>query len=136
MRIGVLHVAPTRGAARARLRGLAAPPALFWHGKENLCPQIASPHDADYRMSRPMFLAGLFLGLLIGAPLGFVLFGFVDRTNGRGMIAEVVKYLRDLALKCTRLARGCPHSPTSHGLEEVAADLMAKAEELERLGLE
>jgi hypothetical protein len=47
------------------------------------------------------------------------------------MMLEVVKYLRDLAQTCTRLARACPHSATSHGLEEIAVDLMAKARELE-----
>lgn len=45
---------------------------------------------------------------------------------------NVVTYLRELAQTCTRLARACPHLATSHGLEEVAHDLMAKAQELER----
>jgi hypothetical protein len=47
------------------------------------------------------------------------------------MMQEVIKYLRDLAQTCTRLARACPHVATSHGLEEIALDLMAKAKELE-----
>ena len=49
------------------------------------------------------------------------------------MNRETIKYLRDVAQTCTRLARVCPHLATSHALEEVAVDLMAKAEELERL---
>lgn len=49
------------------------------------------------------------------------------------MMTEVVKYLREIAHTCTRLARACPHSPSSDGLEEVAIDLMAKAKELEQL---
>jgi hypothetical protein len=47
------------------------------------------------------------------------------------MIPEIVDYLRDLAQTCTRLARGCPHLATSHGLEEIAIDLMTKARVLE-----
>lgn len=46
---------------------------------------------------------------------------------------EVIKYLRDLAQTCTRLAHTCPHLATAHGLEEIAHDLMAKAKELEDL---
>jgi hypothetical protein len=49
------------------------------------------------------------------------------------MISDVAKYLRELAQTCTRLARVCPHLATSQGLEEIAADLMAKARELEEL---
>jgi CheY-like chemotaxis protein len=49
------------------------------------------------------------------------------------MAAQVIKYLREIAQSCTRLARTCPHLPTSHGLEEVAIDLMTKAKELEEL---
>jgi hypothetical protein len=45
---------------------------------------------------------------------------------------DTVKYLREIAQTCTRLARACPHTATAHGLEEVAVDLMAKAQELER----
>ncbi len=40
---------------------------------------------------------------------------------------DTVKYLREIAQTCTRLARACPHTATAHGLEEVAIDLMAKA---------
>jgi hypothetical protein len=49
------------------------------------------------------------------------------------MTLELIKYLRDLAQTCTRLARTCPDLATSHGLEEIAVDLMAKAKELESL---
>jgi hypothetical protein len=45
---------------------------------------------------------------------------------------DTVIYLREIAQKCARLARACPHRATSHGLEEVATDLMAKARELEQ----
>ncbi|MGO9700574.1 MAG: hypothetical protein ACLPX7_15080 [Xanthobacteraceae bacterium] len=45
---------------------------------------------------------------------------------------DTVTYLREIAQTCTRLARACPHRPTSHGLEEIAVDLMAKAQELGR----
>jgi F420-dependent methylenetetrahydromethanopterin dehydrogenase len=47
------------------------------------------------------------------------------------MTQELIKYLRDLAQTCVRLARVCPHLATSHGLQEIALDLMAKAKELE-----
>lgn len=48
-------------------------------------------------------------------------------------MTELINNLREIAHTCTRLARACPHSPTSHGLEEVAMDLMAKVKELEQL---
>jgi hypothetical protein len=48
------------------------------------------------------------------------------------MMLETVKYLREIAQSCTRMARACPHVATAHGLEEIAIDLMAKAQELER----
>ena len=46
-------------------------------------------------------------------------------------MTETIKYLREIAHTCTRLARTCPDVATSHGLEEIAVDLMAKAQELE-----
>jgi hypothetical protein len=52
------------------------------------------------------------------------------------MIAQLVKYLRETAQACVRLARTCSHRETSLGLEEVATDLMAKAKELEELNLD
>jgi hypothetical protein len=48
------------------------------------------------------------------------------------MDAEIVRYLREIAHTCVAFARGCPHGETAHGLEELAADLMAKALELEK----
>jgi len=52
------------------------------------------------------------------------------------MISEVTKYLRQMAQTCISLARVCPHRATALGLEEIAADMMAKAKELEDLQLE
>lgn len=48
------------------------------------------------------------------------------------MMTETIKYLREIAQACTRLARGCPDLSTAHGLEEIAVNLMTKAHELER----
>ncbi len=52
---------------------------------------------------------------------------------GMSMILEITKYLREIAQTCISLARVCPHRATALGLEEVAADMMAKAKELEDL---
>jgi hypothetical protein len=49
------------------------------------------------------------------------------------MNVDVIKYLRDLAQTCTRMTRACPDRATSHGLEEIAIDLMAKAKEIAEL---
>jgi hypothetical protein len=49
------------------------------------------------------------------------------------MIPETVKYLRDLAQTCIRISRVCPHPATAHSLEEIAADLMGKATEIEHI---
>jgi hypothetical protein len=49
------------------------------------------------------------------------------------MIPDIIEYLRERALICVRLARTCPHLATSHELEALAADLMAKARQLEEL---
>lgn len=40
-------------------------------------------------------------------------------------------YMRDLAQRCTRAARECPHLPTSHELEAIGVELMQKAAELD-----
>jgi len=40
-------------------------------------------------------------------------------------------YMRDLAQRCTRAARECPHRPTSHELEAIGVELMQKAAELD-----
>ena len=42
-------------------------------------------------------------------------------------------YLREQAQRCVRLARDCPHTPTSHQLEAIGVELMEKAAELDRL---
>ena len=42
-------------------------------------------------------------------------------------------YLREQAHRCVRLARDCPHSPTSHALEAIGIELMEKAAELDEL---
>ena len=48
------------------------------------------------------------------------------------MIKGIADELRELAQRCTRLARDCPHQPTAHGLEELALELMVKAQDLEQ----
>jgi hypothetical protein len=40
-------------------------------------------------------------------------------------------YLREQAQRCVRLARDCPHMPTSHELEAIGIELMQKAAELD-----
>jgi hypothetical protein len=49
------------------------------------------------------------------------------------MISNIAEYLRELAPKCTRLARRCPHLATSHELGALSVDLMLKAKQLEEL---
>lgn len=44
----------------------------------------------------------------------------------------MVGYLRDLAHRCTRLARHCSDLGVSRELEGIGAELMEKANELER----
>jgi len=44
-----------------------------------------------------------------------------------------VSYLREQAQRCVRLARDCPHLPTSHALEAISVELMQKAAELDEL---
>jgi len=48
------------------------------------------------------------------------------------MVAEIVAYLRDVALICVKFSRACPHAETARGLEELAADLMVKASDIEQ----
>jgi hypothetical protein len=52
------------------------------------------------------------------------------------MISAIITYLREMAETCISVARACPHRTTAHGLEEIAADLMAKAKELEGLHIQ
>jgi hypothetical protein len=49
------------------------------------------------------------------------------------MDISVVTYLRDVAHRCVQLARNCSQIQTQHSLEELAAELMAKALEIENL---
>jgi hypothetical protein len=42
-------------------------------------------------------------------------------------------FLREQAQRCARLARECPHLPTSHELEAMGMDLMERAAELDEL---
>lgn len=46
--------------------------------------------------------------------------------------ADASSFLREQALRCTQLARDCPHAPTSHRLEAFAVELVIKAAELEK----
>ena len=83
------------------------------------------------------FLSGVFVGLLAGASFGFLLFGLMDSAKSKSVtISQLVASLRQVAQTCTRLANGCPHGPTSHGLNEVAVELIDKSEELEKFYFE
>ena len=42
-------------------------------------------------------------------------------------------YLREQAHRFIRLARDCPHRPTSHQLEAIGMELMEKASEIDEL---
>jgi hypothetical protein len=42
-------------------------------------------------------------------------------------------YMRALALRCSRVARDCPHRPTSLELEAIGVELMEKAAEIDEL---
>jgi hypothetical protein len=41
-------------------------------------------------------------------------------------------YLREQAHRCVRLARECPHLPTSHELEALGIEFMERAAELDK----
>ena len=106
------------GESRRCLRGLncalgadATADAALWYVKTSFCPQIAS-------FCRPSALRDAHTNRIL------------DSTGTPTM--DTITYLREIAQTCTRLARTCPHQATSHGLEEIAVDLMAKAQELER----
>ena len=45
---------------------------------------------------------------------------------------DASSFLREQAVRCTKLARDCPHTPTSHRLEAFAVELVLKAAELEK----
>ena len=46
-------------------------------------------------------------------------------------ISVDASYLREQAQRCARLARDCPHLPTSRELEGIGVELMEKAAELD-----
>jgi hypothetical protein len=48
-------------------------------------------------------------------------------------IGDDASYLREQAQRCVRLARECPHLPTSQELEAIGIDLMERAAELDDL---
>jgi hypothetical protein len=50
-----------------------------------------------------------------------------------GWVPADSSYMRELAHRCTRAARECPHLPTSHELEAIGVELMEKAKELDEL---
>lgn len=54
------------------------------------------------------------------------------RRDNSAMFDQTIDYLREIAQRCTRLARDCPHVTTAHALEELGLDLMHKAQELEQ----
>ena len=45
----------------------------------------------------------------------------------------IAAYLRNVAVRCVRLAQTCPDAPTRQALENISADLAEKAEGLENL---
>ena len=47
----------------------------------------------------------------------------------------MIDYLRQIAHRCTALARGCSDRAISHELESLSVELMEKAHELENSGL-
>lgn len=56
------------------------------------------------------------------------------RSNGCSNDMSVdTSYLRMQASNCVRLARECPDVPTSHQLEAIGTELMAKAAQLDEL---
>jgi hypothetical protein len=64
-------------------------------------------------------------------------FGRPKTVMGNRPVANVVpidaSYLREQAQRCVRLARDCPHRPTSHQLEVIGVELMEKASEIDDL---
>jgi hypothetical protein len=55
------------------------------------------------------------------------------RSASQRDIPKAPSYLRQQAQRCVRLARQCPHPPTSHELEALGVELMEKAAELDEL---
>jgi hypothetical protein len=56
----------------------------------------------------------------------------MNEVGSRNLLKES-SYLRDQAHRCVRLARDCPHLPTSHELEVIGVELMERAAELDEL---
>ena len=68
---------------------------------------------------------------------GEMQFGRPKTRMGNRLVANVVpidaSYLREQAHRFVRLARDCPHQPTSHQLEAIGMELMEKASEIDDL---
>jgi hypothetical protein len=47
----------------------------------------------------------------------------------------MIEYLRQIAHRCTALARGCSDRAVGHELEGLSVELMEKAQEMESSGL-
>jgi hypothetical protein len=56
----------------------------------------------------------------------------VEEIDGIGLMPGIVEYFRDLAHRCTRLARRCSDIGIAHELEGIGAELMERAHEIER----
>jgi hypothetical protein len=56
----------------------------------------------------------------------------IQQENGHVVPIDAT-YLREQAQRCVRLARTCPHRPTSHELEVIGQEFMERAAELEAL---
>ena len=48
------------------------------------------------------------------------------------MDTKIIKFLRDSAQECIRIARHCADYETTYAIEDVAFSLMAMAEEIEQ----
>jgi hypothetical protein len=49
------------------------------------------------------------------------------------MTNRIVEHLRELAIKCSQLAKACPDKPTANELEGIGADLAENAQSLDDL---
>ncbi len=69
-------------------------------------------------------------------PDGKVTVAVSNMTSGGGAHAWAwidSAYMRALAQRCSRIARDCPHRPTSQELEAIGVELMEKAAEVDEL---
>jgi len=68
---------------------------------------------------------------------GKMQFGLLKTRMENRPVANVVpidaSYLREQAHRLIRVARDCPHRPTSHRLEAIGMELMEKASEIDDL---